>query len=89
MTDSESAKTQEDMEYNKMYQEILEIVSKYTFFPTQIVHSQFKRIKKPFNEISYDDIPRLAQNIGEALGSFTADDKGAAVRQAILQLRKN
>jgi hypothetical protein len=89
MTESESIREKTKEKYNDLSKEILEVVSKYTFFPTPIVHSQFRRLKKEANEITYEDIPRLADIIGEALANFTTYTKGVEVREAILQLRKN
>ncbi len=84
--DTQSSKPEEFIGLAKT---IHDIVAKYTFFPTAIILSQVKRLRKSTNELTLEDLPKLADHIGTALTNFTNSVKGEEVKKAILNLTRN
>jgi len=55
---------------------IREIIKQYCCFPKSILETHCKKMNMTLETISREDVPALAQRLGQAVERFTTPEKG-------------
>lgn len=83
---AEAGRGMEQIKYNPISQRLHEIIKVYCAFPGPILKAQCRRMNKTPDLITGQDLPQLAEWIGQSVEAFTNPVKGRAVRAEIITL---
>ncbi len=71
---------------NDLAQKISDIIREYSHFPGPILQTQVKRLGITVDDISYADLPQLADYISKSIASFSNPVKGEEAKRKLMSI---